>query len=204
MSGALAAPGERVLPLYSGRMVRGGLTVVLLVLGSVAAVVAVPSTAGASRAASSRSPAYCTIPTKNYSPWGFHTGQPITGPTGSYAHGHGTFNPAAQTASGIMCQVDRHRNTPDRQIILSVRRHLVYYSHTARRWGFPGNLVKLAVRVKQSTDPNCPVGTTGLVTIFASYNGVHQDSVKFYFPAACRSHRHLYHSPSVVTNVEPA
>jgi hypothetical protein len=103
-----------------------------------------------------------------------------------------------------MCQVDRARNGPDRQVVLTIGHRLVSYSQTAVRWGFPGNLVKLAVRVRQSTDPNCPVGTTGLVTIFASYNGVHQDSVKFFFPAACKSHRHLYHSPSVVTNVEPA
>jgi hypothetical protein len=188
-------------------MVRGTWTAVLSVIALAAAaaavVVALAAPAG-SYAAGSRSPAYCTIPTKNYSPWGFHTGEAITGPTGSYVHGHGTFHPSAQTASGIMCQVDRVRNSPDRQIILSVDRHLVYYSHTARRWGYPGNLVKLSVRVKQSTDPNCPVGTTGLVTIFASYNGVHQDSVKFYFPAACKGHRHLSHSPSVVTNVEPA
>lgn len=164
-----------------------------------AAALAVPST---SVARPSRQPAYCTIPTKNYSPWGFHTGLPITGPTGSYAHGHGNFNPSARTADGIMCQVDRVRHHPDRQIILRVRR-FVYYSHTAVKWGYPGNLVKLAVRVKQSTDPNCPAGTTGLVTIFASYNGVHQDSVKFWFRGPCRTHRHLYHSQSVVTNVMP-
>lgn len=173
-------------------------------MGLATAVVIALVVPGASHAASSRSPAYCTIPTKNYSPWGFHTGQPITGPAGSYAHGHGTFNPSAHRASGIMCQVDRARNGPDRQVVLTIGHRLVSYSQTAVRWGFPGNLVKLAVRVRQSTDPNCPVGTTGLVTIFASYNGVHQDSVKFFFPAACKSHRHLYHSPSVVTNVEPA
>ena len=173
-----------------------------LCLASAIAVVLVAP--GTSFAGGARSPAYCTIPTKNYSPWGFHTGLPISGPTGSYAHGHGTFNPSARSASGIMCQVDRVHNAPDRQIILSIGHRMVYYSHTATLWGFPGNLVKLAVRVRQSTDPNCPVGTTGLVTIFASYNGVHQDSVKFYFPAACKSHRHLYHSQSVVTNVMPA
>ena len=169
----------------------------MLAVALVALGMLLSSTAGA------RSVAYCTIPTVNYSPWGFHTGQPISGPTGSYAHGHGDFNPSAGTASGIMCQVDRVRNSPDRQIILSVDHHLLYYSHTAVKWGYPGNLVKLGVRVKQSTDPKCPVGTRGKVTIFASYNGVHQDSVKFSFPPACQGHRHLYHSQAVVTNVEP-
>jgi hypothetical protein len=172
-------------------------------IGALAAALVVLAAPLGSQAADSRQTAYCTIPTQNYSPWGFHTGLPISGVTGSYAHGHGNFNPTARSASGIMCQVDRVRNQPDHQIILTVKK-FVSYSHTAVLWGFPGNLVKLAVRVKQSTDPGCPVGTSGLVTIFASYNGVHQDSVKFWFPAACRSHRHLYHSQSVVTNVMPS
>lgn len=102
-----------------------------------------------------------------------------------------------------MCQVDRVRNAPDRQIIMSIG-HRFAYSHTAVVWGFPGNQVKLDVRVIKSTDPACPVGTAGKVTIFASYNGVHQDSIEFSFPSACRSHRHLYHSSSVVTNVMPS
>lgn len=157
-----------------------------------------------SLAAPARKPAYCHIPTINYSPWGFHTGVPITGATGSYAHGHGNFELSSRTASGIMCQVDRVRNGPDRQIILSIGHHLAYYSHTAKMWGYPGNLVKLTVRVQKSTDPSCPVGTVGQVTIFASYNGIHQDSVQFSFPAACQGHRHLYHSQSVVTNVMPS
>jgi hypothetical protein len=157
-----------------------------------------------SATATARPVAYCTIPTINYSPWGFHANQPISGATGSYAHGHGTFSPSSGTAAGIICQVDRVRNAPDRQIVLSIDHHLILYSHTAMMWGFPGNLVKLGVRVKKSTDPNCPVGTRGRVSIFAAYNGVHQDSVRFSFPAACQDHRHLYHSQRVVTNVEPA
>jgi len=172
-----------------------------MVVATALAALALPLS---SLAAPSRRPAYCTIATVNDSPWGFHTGQPITGATGSYAHGHGNFKPSSHTASGIMCQVNRARNTPDRQIILAVDHRLVYYSHTAKMWGVPGNLVKLGVKVRKSTDPSCPVGTAGQVTIFASYNGVHQDSVQFSFPAACKSHRHLYHSPSVVTNVEPS
>ncbi len=172
-------------------------------VGLAVALVLVLTAGVPSFAASARRPDYCTIPTKNYSPWGFHTGVPIAGPAGSYAHGHGNFNPSARTASGIMCQVYRLRHKRDREIILSVNHHLVHYSHVARRWGYPGNLVKLRVRVRSSTDPRCRVGTRGMVTIFASYNGIHQDSVRFWFPAACQGHRRLYHSPSVVTNVEP-
>jgi hypothetical protein len=137
-------------------------------------------------------------------PWGFHTGAPITGASGSYARGHGDINLAANTVSGILCQVDRVRFQPDRLIIMTVERHLVYHSHHAVRWGVPGNIMKIVVRVQSSTDPWCIVGTLGRVTLFASYNGVRSDSVQFTFPATCSDHDHLYHGPQVNNQVPPA
>jgi hypothetical protein len=136
-------------------------------------------------------------------PWGFHTGVPITGATGSYARGHGEIDLAANTVSGILCQVDRVRDQPDRLIIMTVERHLVYHSHYAVLWGWPGNIMKIVVRVQSSTDPRCKVGTLGRVTLFASYNGVRSDSVRFTFPAACKDHDHLYHGPQVDNQVPP-
>ena len=136
-------------------------------------------------------------------PWGFHTGAPITRPTGSYARGHGNINLAANTVSGILCQVDRVRHRPDHMIIMTVRRRLVYHSHHAVMWGVPGNLMKIIVRVRSSTDPRCTPGTVGRATLFASYNGVRSDSVRFIFPAACKSHDHLYHGPQVNNQVPP-
>ena len=64
-------------------------------------------------------------------PWGFHTGTPITGATGSYARGHGDINLSAGTVSGIVCQVDRARHKPDRLIIMTVERHMVAHAHGA-------------------------------------------------------------------------
>lgn len=136
-------------------------------------------------------------------PWGFHTGPPISGPTGSYARGHGNISLTANTVSGILCQVDRYRGQPDRLIIMTVERHLLYHSHHAMMWGVPGNIMKIRVRVRSSTDPRCRVGTVGRVTLFASYNGVRSDSVQFRFPAACRDHDHLYHGPQVNNQVPP-
>lgn len=136
-------------------------------------------------------------------PWGFNTGSPITGATGSYARGHGDINLDANTVSGILCQVFRVRNQPDRLIIMTVGHHLVYHSHYAQMWGFPGNIMKIIVRVNSSTDPRCKVGTVGHVTLFASYNGVRSDSVQFFFPAACKDHDHLYHGPQVNNQVPP-
>jgi hypothetical protein len=137
-------------------------------------------------------------------PWGFHTGAPITGATGSYARGHGDINLSANTVSGILCQVFRVRHQPDRLIVMTVKHHLVYHSHHAVMWGVPGNIMKIIVRVKSSTDPGCKVGTVGGVTLFASYNGVRSDSVQFTFPAACKDHDHLYHGPQVNNQVPPA
>ena len=136
-------------------------------------------------------------------PWGFHTGSPISGATGSYARGHGDISLSANTVSGILCQVDRVRHQPDRLIIMTVKRHLVYHSHYAVMWGVPGNIMKIIVRVKSSTDPRCQVGTIGDVTLFASYNNVRSDSVQFFFPAACEGHDHLYHGPQVNNQVPP-
>jgi hypothetical protein len=148
---------------------------------------------------------YCSqIPiVQGIPPWGFHTGSPITGATGSYARGHGDINLAANTVSGILCQVDRVRNQPDRLITMTVQRHLIYHSHHAVLWGVPGNIMKISVRVTNSTDPKCKAGTIGHVVLFASYNGVRSDSVHFTFPSACRDHNHLYHGPQVNNQVPP-
>ena len=172
--------------------------------GVAAAVIA--TALGAGVAAASRPVAYCSaIPAVSVpkEAWGFHGGQPITGAAGSYTRGHGTINLTARTTSGIICQVDRVRNAPDRQIIMSVGHSLLYASHAAVMFGVPGNIMKISVRVTSTTDPKCPVGTSGQATVFASYNGVHEDSIQFAFPAACKRHRHLYTGPSVITNVPP-
>jgi acyl dehydratase len=138
-------------------------------------------------------------------PWGFHTGNAITGATGSYGRGHGDISLTARTISGILCQVDRVRHKPDRLIIMTVLPHLYYYSHVAVKWGFPGNEIKFKVSVKSSTDRRrCPVGSRGWVIVFGSYNGVRSDSVQFIFPRACKAHDHLYHGTQVNVQVPPA
>ena len=155
---------------------RGAWVAVLIVTGALVLI-------GMAGSATAYTTQYCSqVPIFNGTPeWGFHTGQPITGATGSYARGHGKI----------------------RLIIMSVQHHLVYHSHHAVMWGFPGNIMKIIVRVTSSTDPRCTVGTLGGVTIFGSYNGVRSDSVQFFFPAACQDHNHLYHGPQVNNQVPP-
>ncbi len=129
-------------------------------------------------------------------PWGFHTGSP--GEAGGYARGHGEINLEANTVSGIICQEGRKGS-----ITMTVEHHLVYHSHVATMWGYPGNIMKIVVRVVASNDAKCEVGTVGRATLFASYNGVRSDSVQFFFPAACKDQDHLYHGTQVNNQVPP-
>jgi hypothetical protein len=125
------------------------------------------------------------------------------GETGSFARGHGQINLEANTVSGILCQEDRVRNQPTRAITMTVEHHLVYHSHVAVMWGFPGNIMKIHVHIQASNDPNCKVGTIGRATLFASYNNVRSDSVQFFFPGKCRDQNHLYHGTQVNNQVPP-
>jgi hypothetical protein len=135
-------------------------------------------------------------------PWGFHTGSPDFGPAGSFARGHGEIDLEAGTVSGIICQ-ERRFGGSTRAITMVVAHHLDYHSHVALMWGYPGNIIKIHVRVVASSDPQCKVGTIGRATLFASYNGVRSDSVQFFFPAACARQSHLYHGTQVNNQVPP-
>ena len=128
-------------------------------------------------------------------PWGFHTGSPSDS---SFARGHGDIDLDANTVSGIICQEKRSGS-----ITMTVGRHLTYHSHYATMWGYPGNIMKIVVRVRASDDSRCEVGTVGRATLFASYNGVRSDSVQFFFPAACKDQDQLYHGTQVNNQVPP-
>ena len=129
-------------------------------------------------------------------PWGFHTGS-YSGESW-FAKGHGNINFEANTASGVMCEQD-----PRGTILMSVQHHLVYHSHTAMMWGYPGNLMKIKFRITSSSDPKCTVGMIGSATIYGSYNGVRSDSVQFGFPGACKDQNRVYHGTQVNVQVPP-
>jgi hypothetical protein len=173
-----------------GSHITGRIGLAVLVL---APLLALTISAGLASAATSCSeiPTVYGIP-----PWGFHTG-PYTGAS-SFAKGHGNINLEANTVSGVMCQQDRAGT-----IIMSVEHHLVYHSHTAVMWGYPGNIIKIKFRVTSSTDTNCAEGTVGRATLYSSYNGVRSDSIQFFFPVACKDQDHLYHGTEVNDQVPP-
>jgi hypothetical protein len=175
-------------------------------LGGALTVTALAAAVPASGHRTAHTSAYCSsIPRVEVQrqEWGFHAGQPQPGPGTSYARGHGKIDLAASTASGVICQVDRSRAAGERQIVLSIDHRVAYASHHAVMFGVPGNIVRIRVHVRSTTDASCATGTRGEVTIFASYNGVHEDSVQFSFPAGCRGHVRRYTGSGVVTNVPP-
>jgi hypothetical protein len=166
----------------------------LALLATALAASALTSTAGAYSPGCGQVPIVYGIP-----PWGFHTGQPGAG---SFARGHGQINLEANTVSGIVCQEKPSRHGT-RSITMTVAHRLDYHSHVAVMWGYPGNIMRIHVRVLASNDPKCAVGTIGRATLFASYNGVRSDSVQFFFPAACSDQDHLYHGTEVNNQVPP-
>jgi hypothetical protein len=163
---------------------------------ALAALTALPASLGMTGSAGAATSCSDVPTVYGIPPWGFHTG-PYTG-SRSFAKGHGNIDLSANTVSGIMCQQDRAG-----EIIMSVAHHLVYHSHYAMMWGYPGNIMKIKLRVASSTDRNCAVGTVGRATLYASYNGVRSDSVQFFFPAACKDQDHLYHGTQVNNQVPP-
>jgi hypothetical protein len=164
------------------------------------AAVAIAAVAVASAFGAARTVAYCPLPAYHGSQaWGFHAGVPVSAAAGSYAHGRGSLQ--GEHAGGAICQVDRVAGSPDRQIILSIGHGAVTPEHAVTVGGVLGNEMRLPVHVRSSTDTRCKVGTNGTVTLFASYNGVHKDSVRFTFPTACGRHDHLYSGSGVVALV---
>jgi hypothetical protein len=166
-----------------------------LLIAAAAIALAVNSASGAASTV-----AYCPLPAYHgRQAWGFHAGVPISAATGSYAHGRGSL--VGDSAGGAICQVDRVAGAPDRQIILSIGHGAVTPQHAVTVGGALGNKMRLPVRVTSSTDARCRVGTAGTVTLFATYNGVHRDSVRFAFATACGRHDHLYSGSGVVALV---
>jgi len=136
-------------------------------------------------------------------PWGFHATQSFPDGASGFAYGWGDVNLDTNWISGTIC-LDLHGGGgPARAIEVSVGPQIGDHSHVAMMWGYEGNLIKTSVSVVASTDPRCTVGTSGHLTMYASYNGVHSDSMQFRFAAACLDQDQLYHGPQVDAQVPP-
>lgn len=166
--------------------------------------------ASESAGATARSQPYCSHysgpgipPGSGIPPWGFHATQSLSGGRHGYAHGWGDIDLGRSTISGRICQYVSKRGRATRAIAVRLERHIVYHTHEGRMWGYAGNIIKVRVRVISSTDPRCPVGTRGRVTMYASYNGVRSDSIRFFFGHGCWYQSNLFHGPQVDAQVPP-
>jgi hypothetical protein len=142
-------------------------------------------------------------PGSHIPPWGFHATESLSGGRHGYSHGWGNIDLGASTISGRICQYVSHRGEPARAIAVRLQRHITYHTHYGRMWGYAGNIIKVDVTVVASTDPRCPVGTRGRVTMYGSYNGVRSDSIQFFFDSGCWYQSNLYHGPQVDAQVPP-
>jgi hypothetical protein len=89
------------------------------------------------------------------------------------------------TARGTICSQDQGGGQPKRSIVLKVS-GASKLSPGTTRLGLLGVGLKLSVTVSKSGDPAvCPVGSTGSVTLFASYYSTHADKVTMSFAGTC-------------------
>jgi hypothetical protein len=115
-------------------------------------------------------------------------GKPSSGDpsvTSSWTRGNGTWNNGH--ASGTICSQAKGGGAGTRNIVLAVGGSSKL-SPNITKFGLPGVGLVLAVTVSASDDAACPDGTTGSVTLFASYHAVHKDKAVLAFVAACSTH----------------
>jgi hypothetical protein len=169
---------------------------------------------GSSAAAKSRpaytNDAYCSqIPFKslpNENDLAFHSNSTgIKGASGSYARGRADLNAAISRATnGIACQVYRVKGYPYRLLLMHIWPRVIYHSHTAKMFGVEGNEIRLHVQVYDSTGPSsCKDGAVGVLTVFASYDGVDKRLIKYVFGKDCATHNSSFTGPDLNVNVPP-
>lgn len=135
-------------------------------------------------------------------PWGFHATQSFKHGVSGSSHGWGNINLNTNQISGKICQTLYGGGQSGRMIAVRLGPRILYHSHVAVMWGYPGNVVKAPIKVISSTDSNCKVGTLGHVTMYASYNSVKSDSIQFFLGSGCLDGSRLYHGGAQEVNAQ--
>ena len=107
----------------------------------------------------------------------------------SWTRGGGSW--ASGRASGTICSTDKGGGLATRNLVLRVSGTSTL-SPMITKLGLLGVGIVLPVSVSASDDARCPRGTSGSVTLFASYYSVHRDSIVMHFAPACASHDHSF------------
>ena len=153
----------------------------LVFAGAAAATVTCPASAS-SASANSAGPVQ----------WAFSViGAPTAGAQGvtwSWTRGKGAWN--SGQATGAICSEEKG-SFPRRELVLKVTGNSLLVPKTTRL-GLLGVSIAVPVTVGATDDTNCPKGTRGTVTLFASYYSVHRDSIVVHFAGACTDHNHTF------------
>ncbi len=174
---------------------RTSLTVTVLAVCSLAA-----SAGGSSGATSAK--VKCPIKASGSSTpveWAFtESGAPSgahKGIASSYTHGKGRWR--GGKATGTVCHADSLTGGKGSQNLVLAMAGASKLSPHVTRLGLFGVELALKVKVSASDDIACPVGTSGTVSMFASYYSVHKDSLTLSFNGGCADHNHRYGGSSL-------
>lgn len=131
--------------------------------------------------------------------WAFTESGPPSGShkgiASSYTHGKGEWQ--GGKASGTVCHEDSLTGGKgSRNLVLAMSGSSKLSPHVTRL-GLLGVELALKVKVSASDDSACPVGTSGTVTLFASYYSTHKDSLALSFSGGCADHDHHYSGSSL-------
>jgi hypothetical protein len=165
-------------------------------LAAIAGLAGMPAAAATARAASVHCPAAASTAPANAPAavqWEFSQLGPPTPASStvstSWTRGAGSWT--GGRAAGTICTNDSGRGVASRDLVLTVSGGSKL-SPKITRLGLLGVGLVLPVTVSSSDDPACPRGTGGQVTLFASYYGVHRDSIALSFASACGDHDHAF------------
>ena len=112
----------------------------------------------------------------------------------SWTRGSGSWS--AARASGTICSNDSGAGMATRELVLAVS-GASKLSPQSTKLGLLGVGIVLPVAVTATNDAACPRGTVGSVTLFASYYGLHRDSITLHFAPACADHDLVFTGASV-------
>ena len=113
-------------------------------------------------------------------------GKPASSAGGvSYSQSGGNGSWAGGQAHGTVCSENQGGGEPKRSIVLKVS-GASKLSPGITRGGLLGVGITLQATVSKSGDPaGCPTGSTGTVTLFASYYSTHSDRASLVFTGTC-------------------
>ncbi|HEY2632882.1 MAG TPA: hypothetical protein VGI26_10960 [Solirubrobacteraceae bacterium] len=128
--------------------------------------------------------------TESAAPSGAHKGI-----ASSYTHGKGRWQ--GGKATGTVCHEDSLTGGKGSQNLVLVMSGTSKLSPHVTRLGLLGVELALKVKVSASDDSACAAGTSGTVTLFASYYSTHKDSLALSFGSGCSDHDHRYGGSSL-------